>query len=230
MARELMLVRTEDLLLNPTNRVPIALCLDASGSMAGAPMDELNQGVRVFFDALQADPIAKASAEVALVTFADRAETAVDFQGLERISQPPVMTSTGGLTSLGEGVNLALDLLETRKDEYQNAGVDYFQPWLVLMTDAQPTDISNAQQAGQRACDMEGQGKLVVINIGIGTSADMNTLAMFSKKHKPFSLQGLKFRECFQWLSKSVIRVSQSRPGEKMDWDYKGIKGWGTLD
>ena len=50
MSRDLMIVRTEDLLLNPTNRVPIALCLDASGSMSGQPMQELNQGVRLFFE------------------------------------------------------------------------------------------------------------------------------------------------------------------------------------
>ena len=67
MSRDLMIIRTEDLLLNPTNRVPIALCLDASGSMSGQNIQELNEGVRLFFEALQADPIARASAEVAII-------------------------------------------------------------------------------------------------------------------------------------------------------------------
>jgi uncharacterized protein YegL len=229
MSKDLMIVRTEDLLLNPTNRVPITLCLDASGSMAGAPMQELNEGVRLFFVALQEDPIARASAEIAIVSFSDDADTILDFQGLERVSQPPVMHSTGGSTSLGEGVILALDRLETRKQEYQKAGVDYFQPWLVLMTDGQPTSSAH-NQAGPRACEMESRGKLVVFPIGIGSNADMNTLAMFSKKRPPLSLQGLNFRQFFEWLSKSVVRVSQSRPGEKMTLDLEGIKGWATLD
>lgn len=229
MAKDLMIVRTEDLLHNPTNRVPIALCLDASGSMSGAPMEELNEGVRLFFEALQADPIAKASAEVAVVSFADRPETVLDFQSLERVAHPPVLTSTGGSTSLGEGVNLALDLLETRKQEYQRAGVDYFQPWLVLMTDGQPTSSAHLQ-AGPRVCELESRGKLVVFPIGIGPGADMNTLTMFSKKRPPLRLQGLNFRQFFEWLSKSVVRVSQSRPGEKVNLDLEGIKGWATLD
>jgi uncharacterized protein YegL len=229
MAKDLMIVRIEDLLHNPTNRVPIALCLDVSGSMSGAPMQELNEGVRLFFEALQADPIAKASAEVAIVSFADRAEIVLDFQGLDRVTQPPVLASTGGSTSLGEGVNLALDLLETRKQEYQKAGVDYFQPWLVLMTDGQPTSSAH-KQAGPRACEMEGRGKLVVFPIGIGSGADMSTLAMFSKKRPPLRLQGLNFRQFFEWLSKSVVRVSQSRPGERVTLDLEGIKGWATLD
>lgn len=229
MPNDQMTVRTEDLLLNPTNRVPIGLCLDVSGSMAGSPMDELNEGVRSFFEALKADPIAKASAEVAIISFSDRAEAVLDFQGLEGVHQPPVMESAGGSTSLGEGVDLALDRLETRKQEYQKAGVDYFQPWLVLMTDGQPTSHAHIQ-AGPRACEMESRGKLAVFPIGIGSNADMNTLAMFSKKRPPLRLQRLNFRQFFEWLSKSVVRVSQSRPGEKVELDVEGIKGWGTLD
>lgn len=228
MSRDLMIVRTEDLLLNPTNRVPIALCLDASGSMSGQPMQELNEGVRLFFEALHADPIAKASAEVAIIAFSDQAQTALDFQGLSGVAAPPEMVCTGGSTNLGGGVSLALDRLETRKQEYQKAGVDYFQPWLVLMTDGQPTTTEHTQ-AGPRACSLEAQGKLVVFPIGIGPGADMTTLAMFSKKRPPLRLSGLNFRQFFEWLSKSVVRVSQSRPGEKVSLDLEGIKGWADL-
>lgn len=40
-------LRLEDLVNNPTARVPICLCLDVSGSMDGAPIQELNQGIRI---------------------------------------------------------------------------------------------------------------------------------------------------------------------------------------
>ena len=129
---------------------------------------------------------------------------------------------------IGGGVSLALDRLETRKLEYQKAGVDYFQPWLVLMTDGQPT-TSEHNQAGLRACKLEAEGKLVVFPIGIGYGADITTLAMFSKKRSPLRLSGLNFRKFFEWLSKSVVRVSQSRPGEKVRLDLDGIKGWADL-
>lgn len=228
MSRDLMTIRTEDLLLNPTNRVPIALCLDASGSMSGHPMQELNEGVRLFFEALQADPIARASAEIAIISFSDQAQTVLDFQGLNGVTAPPEMVCTGGSTNLGGGVNLALDLLETRKKEYQKAGVDYFQPWLVLMTDGQPTTTEH-NQAGPRACKLESEGKLTIFPIGIGSGADNTTLAMFSKKKSPLKLNGMNFRQFFEWLSKSVVRVSQSRPGEKVTLDLEGIKGWAEL-
>jgi len=251
---DLMLIRTEDLLHNPTNRVPIALCLDVSGSMleivGGEVQDlgynyqqdgrtyravsggvtkigELNQGVRLFFDALKADPIANASAEIAIVTFSDAAQLNVDFQGLDRLGQPPTLMACGA-TDLGGGVNLALDCLETRKREYQCAGIDYFQPWLVLMTDGVPTTASH-QQAAPRVCRLEEQGKLVVFPIGIGNGADMSVLRQFSQKKQPLRLPELNFARFFEWLSKSVMRVSQSRPGERVSLDMEGIKGWAEL-
>jgi uncharacterized protein YegL len=227
MASDVMRVRTEDLLLNPTNRIPIALCLDVSNSMNGAPISELNGGVELFFDALRADPIANASAEVAIVTFSDHAQIAVDFQGLDKMGQAPKLT-TSGSTDLGGGVTLALDALEARKREYQAAGVDYFEPWLVLMTDGAPTTTTH-QQAAPRVCQMEVQGKLVVFPIIIGTGVDMSVLTQFSTKRPPLRLQGLNFRQFFVWLSQSVVRVSQSRPGEKVQLDLDGIKDWGTL-
>lgn len=108
------------------------------------------------------------------------------------------------------------------------AGVDYFQPWLVLMTDGQPTTTEHIQAAA-RSCNLEEQHKLVVFPIGIGAAADMSVLAMFSRKRCPLRLKGLNFREFFEWLSKSVVRVSQSRPGEKVSLDSEGMKGWTDL-
>lgn len=228
MSTDTMMIRTEDLLSNPTNRVPIVLCLDTSGSMDGVPMQELNEGVRLFFEALKSDAVANASAEVAVVCFSDDAESIADFQGLGRVSTPPHIPCSGGSTNLGAGVNLALDHLDARKREYQQAGVDYFQPWLVLMTDGQPTSDEHVR-AGPRTRRLEEQGKIVVFPIGIGAHADMNTLAMFSTRNQPLRLRGLNFPAFFRWLSQSVVRVSQSRPGEKIALDTQGIKGWAEL-
>ena len=57
-----LLVRLEDLVNNPTARVPVCLCLDTSGSMGGMPIDELNEGVRLFYEAIREDETALYSA------------------------------------------------------------------------------------------------------------------------------------------------------------------------
>lgn len=224
------ILRKEDLVNNPTARVPVCLCLDISGSMDGDPIDELNKGVRLFYDAINEDEVAAYSAEISIVTFGGtKAECLADFASLQLQPKPPVL-SAYGMTPMGEAVNLGLDLLEKRKDEYKDAGVDYFQPWLVLMTDGQPNgDNREFSRAVNRTVELVNAKKLTVFPIGIGREADMNALAQFSPKRPPLRLQGLKFKEFFQWLSKSVSKTSQSIPGESIKLDVEGIQGWGEL-
>ena len=225
-----ILLRKEDLVNNPTARVPVCLCLDVSGSMEGEPIKELNQGVRVFYDTIKEDEVAMYSAEICVVVFGGNKATCVeDFAGLIVQPEPPTLNAYG-MTPLGEAVNLALDLLEERKKEYKDKGVDYYQPWLVLMTDGEPNGVpTELSRAIGRTVEMVNAKKLTVFPIGIGPNADMSTLAKFSPNRPPLKLQGLKFKEFFAWLSKSVSKTSQSIPGEHIKLDVEGIKGWGEL-
>ena len=153
----------------------------------------------------------------------------MDFANIERQETIPELQPVGD-TSMGEGVNLALDLLDRRKQEYKDKGVDYYQPWLVLMTDGVPNgDEGELNRAMRRTTEMVNQKKLTVFPIGIGNESDMSTLNRFSPKRPALKLQGLKFREFFAWLSKSVSKTSQSIPGESVPLDVDGIKGWAEL-
>lgn len=225
------LIRREDLVNNPTARVPVCLCLDISGTMDGDPIRELNEGVKLFYDAIKEDEVAAYSAEISIVTFGGTSAVCMtDFASLQLQPNPPVL-SASGLTPMGEAVNMGLDLLESRKQEYKDAGVDYYQPWLVLMTDGIPNgNPDELKRAIERTVELVDTHKLTIFPIGIGTDADMNVLAQFSPKRSPLRLQGLKFKEFFQWLSQSVSKTSQSIPGENIKLDIGGIKGWADLE
>lgn len=250
-----LLLRLEDLVNNPTPRVPICLCLDTSGSMGAVTGDctptgetvfqdgkewrivtggtsrisQLQKGIELFYEAIRGDEIAVYSAEICIVEFNSKAKCIVDFANIDRqesISQ----LQASGQTAMGEGVNLALDLLEKRKEEYKDKGVDYYQPWLVLMTDGDANgSASELNRAIERTNDMVKERKLTIFPIGIGDEASMQTLQKFSPNRSPLKLQGLKFEEFFTWLSQSVSRTSESTPGENVQLDFEGIKGWGEL-
>ena len=145
-----------DLVENPNARLAICLVLDTSGSMRGAPINELNQGLVLFLGAIQADDIATHCAEIAVVTFGESPRVRLSFEPVEK--QKPPLLAARGETIMGAGVNLALDLLEKRKHEYQEAGVDYFQPWMVLMTDGCPGDAID--QAVSRTVGLVQERKL----------------------------------------------------------------------
>jgi len=222
---ERYVLRQEDLVENPTARVPICLVLDVSSSMDGEPIRELNEGVRLFFDAIRSDDVAQYAAEICIVTFGDAVTKKLDFMSVERQEVPTLYAS--GMTPMGEGVSLALDLLEARKGDYKRAGVDYYQPWMVVMTDGAPTDDISA--AATRIRSLVAEKKLTVFPIAIGEAANLNTLATLSPTRPPLRLQGLNFREFFTWLSRSVSRVSQSTPGESVELDVAGIQAWGKV-
>jgi len=222
-------LRMEDLVNNPTARVPICLCLDVSGSMYGDPIDELNEGVRAFYQELRDDEVAQYAAEISIVTFGGDAECIEDFANIERQTNIPDLEADGG-TPMAEAVDMALDMLEARKQEYKDKGVDYYQPWLVMMTDGYPTSSnSDLQAAIDRTVDLVGNKKLTVFPIAVGDDADMDVLASFSPKRRPLRLQGLMFKEFFVWLAQSVIQTSNSMPGEEIPLDIEGLKGWASL-
>lgn len=231
MNNNLLIKRQKDLVENPTARIAVCLCLDVSGSMYGDPIDELNEGIQMFYDAIKADQIARYAAEIGIVTFGlDHAECVADFASVDVAPNPPHLEADG-FTPMGEAVNMALDMLENRKRDYRNQGVDYYQPWLVLMTDGAPNgEESELRRSISRTCDAVNNRKLTLFPIGIGADADMDMLRQFSPKWTPLRLKGLNFREFFTWLSQSVSVVSQSSPGETgVKLDMEGIRGWGEL-
>lgn len=223
-------IGTEDLVENPTPRVPIVLCIDTSGSMMGDPIRELVAGVNQFYEAIDDDDDAHDAAEVCIVEFNSGAKVIQEFASVERVQRISSISATGA-THMGEGVNLALDTLEARKKLYNDNGVLYYQPWLVLMTDGGPNgSISELDKAIKRVTEMIGGKKLTIFPIGIGSGADMSVLARFSPSKPPLRLQGLSFKEFFEWLSKSVSRVSQSSPGDvPPKLDIQGLAGWAEL-
>jgi len=209
-----MLLRLEDLVTNPTTRLPVCLCLDVSYSMNGKPLRELINGVHNFFKAIKDDEIARYSVELSIVTFHSKAELILDFASIDRQKLPTL--SAQGMTSMGEGVNLALDILETRKNEYSNRGIDYYQPWMVLMSDGGPTD--NITSAVNRVEDLVNNKKLTVFPVALGSGANVEVLRKFSSLPNKSVLRLTNpenFREFFQWLSQSVAVASQSTPGDK---------------
>ena len=222
MANELIL-RQGELVENPTARLPVCLVLDTSASMTGEPISELQEGVNIFFHELLNDEVAKYSAEVAIVTFGGNVDMPLDFASVSRQTIPSLVAN--GWTPMGEAVEKALDLLNARKEEYQRAGVDYYQPWLVIMTDGAPTD--NISRASQLVDGLTKERKLAVFAIGVGDNADMKELERLSGGRPPLKLKGLEFNKFFLWLSASVSRVSQSVPGNKIDLDP--VAAWANV-
>lgn len=198
--------------------------------MSGAPIAELNRGVRSFYDSIQQDEIAKYSADISIVTFGNKIAARQEFTDLLLCSTPPTLQAYG-MTPMGEALNKALDMIEARKQTYTRHGMDYYQPWLVVMSDGAPTDSrEKLQRAYERANQLSSARKLTMIPIGIGEDAYMPVLKKLSPINKAFKLNGLDFTSFFRWLSQSVSTTSCSSPYDSFTLNLTDVKDWGTLD
>lgn len=212
-----------DLIENPSPRCPVALVLDTSASMSGEPITQLNAGAQLFINEVKRDDLARWSVDLAVFTAGGRVDCLLDFTGVEQIGSIAPMGASGA-TPLGGATDLALKRLEARKAEYREAGVPYYQPWLVIISDGAPTD--DWEDAAQRARDLAANRKLVSLPIGVA-GADLDTLSAFSCK-PAVALDGLKFREFFLWLSASMARVSASTSSDAAV-QLPPIESWGSI-
>ena len=211
---------TNDFASNPEPRCPCVLLLDVSGSMGGRPLEELNAGLATFRDELSSDALAMKRVEVAIVTFGP-VKVEMPFTTASTF-YPPALLSQGD-TPTGAAISQALTLVEDRKRDYKSNGISYYRPWVFLITDGQPTDAWQAAAAAIR--EGEASKKFAFFAIGV-QGANMNTLRQISVR-EPLSLQGLKFRELFSWLSSSLRSVSSSTPGTEVP--LEAPKGWASV-
>lgn len=205
---------------NPEPRCPCLLLLDVSGSMQGSPIGELNAGLQAFQAELHSDELALKRVEVGVVTFGPVA-TIQDFTSATSFQAPTLQPS--GDTPMGAAILHGLDMVRRRKDEYRAAGIASYRPWVMLITDGAPTDPWSAAATAVR--DGEAAKGFAFFAIGV-QGADMATLAKISVR-EPLSLQGLRFRELFRWLSNSLKSVSRSTPGTEVP--LEAPRGWTSV-
>ena len=201
--------------------------------MSGHPINELNAGIRLFYDTIRSNRDSRLASDVAVVTFGSGGVQCIQqFMQLYQTPNIPSLTAAG-MTPMGEAVNLALDMIENRKQEYRSLALPHYHPWLVLMSDGMPNgDQAEFDRAALRACTLVDNRKLVVFPVGIGKDADRSSLARFSTRITPRKLAGMNFKAFFEWLSRSTSGVSATTPGESVNlppatWGTDG--GWGTI-
>ena len=218
---------------NPEPRCPCVLLLDTSGSMADErqvsqalspvqkllsnslvaravkPIDELNAGLAAFRYELLADELAVKRLELALVTFGP-VRLLSDFQAPD-LFRPPVLKAEGD-TPMGAAIEQAIALVNQRKAAYRQNGISYYRPWILLITDGEPTD--QWQHAAELVRAGEQSKAFAFFAIGV-EGAKFDVLQQLSVR-QPLRLNGLQFREMFRWLSASLSLVSRSSPGDEI--------------
>lgn len=219
---------------NHATRIPVVLCLDTSQSMTtNGGFDALNEGVQAFFETCKDDPVNRFGFDVAIVTFGAQGATKVqDFRPIWNQESIPAFAFSRKNwidgTPMGKGIDLAMRGLDRRKKEYKGKNISYYQPFLVIITDGQSTEImrqfkTDAEyEESRRRFDsvkesvvaLQRNRKLKVIAMGVG-SEDYSEFANFVIDKKVLLAKDFTaFDLLFEFMSKSMSNSSGSITAE----------------
>lgn len=212
---------------NTEERCAVVLVLDKSASMAGEPARLLNEALAKFKSNLMEDVTVARKIDVAMNEFNNLARYH-PFKNAE-IWEPPTIEPGGG-TCLSYALNVALDAVAQRKDDYRMNGVSYYRPWILLLTDGYPEHDSEDElvAVGKRVREAHDrrQCNLFVITCG---DANESAIALLRDKitppgRPPKKTTETNFSELFTWLSNSMTAVSRSSPTDQIV--LEDTSGW----
>jgi uncharacterized protein YegL len=185
----------------PTRRMPVYLLLDVSGSMAGARIAAVEQGVQMLHNELMGLPQAVELVHLSVITFADSASQ-INLLTPITSFKPPTLSAAGS-TSMGAAFHTLAQALD-REIILNSAGKKGdFKPLIFLLTDGEPTDNWQAELNALKARSTKKPG--TIIALGCGEDVNMATLraiadvALLMVNASPDNLKAF-----FKWVSQSV--------------------------
>lgn len=201
-------------------KLPVCLVLDTSGSMiekssrsrgSFTKIDELNRNMDELLLTIQKDSSAKLMSDICLIACGGEHPTVLNgYTSVDKIRFDHLEPS--GRTPLGESVNLALDLLEKRRDYYRKNNIEHYKPIMMIMTDGLPTEEdSYVLASAKRCCDAVEKDGLKLLPICIGEDSETDVLDLFSPKVKAKKIVDINvFMELFKQLSKSMSQADNT--------------------
>lgn len=209
----------------------VVLLLDVSGSMRKAVepgsdvqrIDKLNEAIAQFYDdiiygknGVQKTTIGQL--EVAIVAFDQEPKLVRKPKLLSRDEKVPVLTERGSTTETVKALEYALnEVIQPRKLFYERTGQTYYRPWIVLITDGNPSSSTSEIARFAPVLKKKVEDKhLSIIGVGVGDEVSMDNLMLLSAD-RACPLKGMRFGKFFRWLSNSLSTITKSNEDDTID-------------
>jgi uncharacterized protein YegL len=197
-----------------TRRLPVYLLLDTSGSMSGAKIQAVNQGIQLIHNELLNNPQALDTVHIAVITFNTTAQMASPLVDLLTFKAPTLRAE--GVTMLAEGLALLnqsfdRDLIANTPQQKGD-----YKPLVFLLTDGIPTnergEPSNNWQPAIQAIRSRAKNKVgTIIALGIGGDDEIDESVLKSVGDVALKMTNVNsdtIQSFFKWVSASVSTAS----------------------
>ena len=177
-------------------------------------LDGLNEGLQSFYSAVRNDDTTSQRLELAIITFNDVVKLVTSPSLVENITVPTL--EADGETALVDAVYEAISLVNDRKEWYKSTNQPYYRPWIVLMTDGEPSSNQDISALAQQIKADTAAKKYVFMPIGVD-NANMEVLQRLEGQMPAKKLKGTNFNSFFKWLSASMGTIVHAEEGSKVD-------------
>jgi uncharacterized protein YegL len=192
---------------NDVRRMPVYLLLDTSGSMAGAAIQAVEQGVQQLHNELVRQPQAVEMVHVGVITFASTANQVVPLTSITNFVPPSL--AAGGVTALGAGLRVLGQALEREVTPTSAEKKGDYKPLVFLLTDGEPTDDWEPELIALKSRKDKKVGSIIALGCGDAVNTDVlrqiTDQVLLMADVTPDNLQAF-----FRWVSASVTTASQS--------------------
>lgn len=194
----------------------LSILIDTSGSMESSEKNNPIKQVNDWFENTAFDNQKYDVIDVAVVGFSYNAYVLHPFSPLSKLQ--PFTLNAGGPTAMGEGLNMAIELIKERTRLYLDLGVPLYRPVILLLTDGMSTDdLSNAIQ---RINDLEKKKKLQMWAAGI-VGSNCEELKRITQRALYIDINEIKLNEFLDWFIASMIKFRNGAiPCQKEYHDY----------
>ena len=199
---------------NFSRRLPVYLLIDTSGSMYGEPIEAVRQGIKALLMELRTDPQALETAYISVITFSSVAVQQCPLTELVSFEEPQI--EANGLTSLGAGLELLSECIETEVVKNSPTVKGDWRPLVFILTDGVPTDTWEPF-----AEKLKSENPANIIACGAGAEASTEVLKKITNNVIMLnSLSAGDLSQFFKWVSDSIKLSSNSldaKPDQPID-------------
>jgi uncharacterized protein YegL len=190
--------------------LPFYLVCDESGSMAGAPIQAINDSLPALHHEVSTNPVVADKTRFSLVGFSDTAEVILSLADLSDVAAMPGLAAKSS-TNYGAAFSLLKSQIQADVDMLKADGHKVLRPVVFFLSDGQPTDSWESEYKALVDTGNPYHPHIVAFGIGDADDSVIAKVATF----KAFKADGTlgpaeALKEFASSLTKSIVKSGSS--------------------